>query len=126
MIRQPEFRTCFQVEIGSDQVFLIAGGETVSLRGHLYSLLVPQIDGRNTARQIARNLRSDMNPVHVYYGLSLLEKRGLIRETSRLDEQTVRLSDLLATDPLSFLRKLERTTVSVRSFSWGMHRSTVC
>jgi bacteriocin biosynthesis cyclodehydratase domain-containing protein len=116
MIRQPEFRTCFQVEITSDEVLLVGSEETISLRGQRYSMLVAEIDGHKTGPEIARNLRGRMSPIDVYHGMRLLEERGLIREASRLDEHTIRVSDLLATDPLSFERRLERSTVSVQSF----------
>ncbi len=115
MIRQPEFRTCFQVEIVSGQVFLVAADETIALRGQFYTMLASEIDGQKTAREIARSLRGRLSPVVVYHGLRLLEERGLIREASRLDEQTVRFSDLLATDPLSLSRRLDEATVSVQS-----------
>jgi ribosomal protein S12 methylthiotransferase accessory factor len=65
MIYKPRFRSHLRVE---------------GLDGPLWERLVPRIDGRNTAEEIADALQAELSPLDVAFGLSWLEEQGWIVE----------------------------------------------
>src|SRR5260370_5720374 len=46
--------------------------------GPLYPIVIPWIDGRRTAAEIAASLRSELAAEEVYFTLAMLEKQGLV------------------------------------------------
>lgn len=83
MIDRPAFHPCFHAEVvDPDAVFLIAETESYLLKGHLYALVAPLIDGRRTALEIVNQLTGQASMAEVYYALMQLEQKGYITEAA--------------------------------------------
>lgn len=93
MIHKPRFRSHLRIE---------------GLDGPLWERLVPRIDGRNTAEEIADALQAELSPLDVAFGLSWLEEQGWIVEAGGEGPLTG-LADALGLD----LRGLRERSVTL-------------
>jgi ribosomal protein S12 methylthiotransferase accessory factor len=68
--------------VGDELVFLIGERERLMLRGHLYNLVVPNLDGRRTVEEIIDALEERAPAHEIYHAISLLEERGYLTEVA--------------------------------------------
>jgi ribosomal protein S12 methylthiotransferase accessory factor len=80
MLNRPRFRPHFHVEVvPGEGVFLLSQARHSLLRGRLYELLAPWLDGR-TADDVCEQLRAEASPAEVYYALTQLERKDYLCE----------------------------------------------
>lgn len=79
VISRPAFNPYYTVySLGSDGVVLLSDDEPQLLRGRLYTLVVPLIDGRRTVEEIVSALAGQCSPAEVYFVLYRLEQKGYL------------------------------------------------
>jgi ribosomal protein S12 methylthiotransferase accessory factor len=117
MIRRPKFKNHFQVEIVEpDLVLLLSENDCIPLRGRLTTLLAPFVDGKHTVDDILKKVKGRATFGDVHYGLSLLEKAGVVIEGDETEPLGVAaFRDFLNVDPNLFRSRLEGASVSVVS-----------
>jgi ribosomal protein S12 methylthiotransferase accessory factor len=80
MLSRPRFRPHLHVEVvPGEGVVLLSDTKHCLLRGRLYELVVPWLDGR-TAGDVCERLRAEASPAEVYYALTLLERKDYLCE----------------------------------------------
>ena len=80
MLNRPRFRPHFHVEVvPGEGVFLLSDSRQTLLRGRLYELVAPWLDGR-TADDVCDQLRGKASPAEVYYALAQLERKDYLCE----------------------------------------------
>jgi ribosomal protein S12 methylthiotransferase accessory factor len=80
MLSRPRFRPHFHVQVvPGEGVFLVSDSRQTLLRGRLYELVAPWLDGR-TAADLCDRLRDQASPAEVYYALSQLERKEYLCE----------------------------------------------
>ena len=81
--RRPRLKRHLHAEvIGSEHVWLFSEGDHRVLESRLLAMLIPLIDGRNTAQDIADRLDGRARVADVLYGLWELEDAGYLSFTS--------------------------------------------
>lgn len=117
MIHRPAFKPHFSVHITPDGVVLLSEKGRTLLRGRLYSLVAPLVDGQRTDDEIASALEHCGPASEVYYVLSLLEQKGYISEAnSRLSRPEAAFWSLQDADPDDVAQRFERSAVTVGTF----------
>ncbi|AUX21847.1 hypothetical protein SOCEGT47_023420 [Sorangium cellulosum] len=66
--------------VGDETLFLVGERERFMLRGRLYRLLGPLLDGRRTEAELVAELAGAASPAEVGYALRRLEERGYLAE----------------------------------------------
>jgi ribosomal protein S12 methylthiotransferase accessory factor len=80
MLNRPRFRPHLHVEVVPEEgVFLLSDARQTLLRGRLYELMSPLLDGR-TADDVCQQLRGRASPATVYYALAQLERKDYLCE----------------------------------------------
>ena len=80
MLTRPRFQPHLRVAVVPDEgVFVLSGSKETLLRGRLYELVAPHVDGRTTD-EICDLLAEKVSPAHVYFTLSQLERNGYLIE----------------------------------------------
>lgn len=80
MLNRPRFRPHFHVEIvPGEGVVLLSDTRHSLLRGRLYELMIPWLDGRTTD-DVCAQLRAEASPAEVYYALTQLERKNYLCE----------------------------------------------
>jgi ribosomal protein S12 methylthiotransferase accessory factor len=80
MLNRPRFRPHFHVEVmPGEGVFLLSDSKQALLRGRLYELLTPWLDGR-PAEDLCNQLRGTASPAAVYYALAQMERKEYLCE----------------------------------------------
>jgi ribosomal protein S12 methylthiotransferase accessory factor len=78
MLNRPKFRPHLHVEVvPGEGVFLLSDSRQTLLRGRLYELVAPWLDGR-TADEVCDRLRDKASPAEVYYALAQLERKDYL------------------------------------------------
>jgi oxazoline/thiazoline synthase len=115
MLQLPQFRPHLQVEIveGTGIFLLSEHGQSV-LKGRLYELVVPLIDGRRSVNNIVEQLRNQAAPAEVCYALTQLERKGYLAECEEtLPAGEAALWAIQNIAPQAAARRLAETRVSV-------------
>ncbi|HEV3021173.1 MAG TPA: TOMM precursor leader peptide-binding protein, partial [Pirellulales bacterium] len=82
MLNRPRFKPHLHVTAVPDEgVFVLSGTTQALLRGRLYELVAPHIDGC-AADEICDRLAQQASAAQVYYTLAQLEKRGYLAEAA--------------------------------------------
>ncbi len=82
MLKRPTFCPHWHVEIvPGEGVFLLSDSRQTLLRGRLYELVAPWLDGR-TADEVCEQLRDRASPAEVYYALAQLELKDYLCEAA--------------------------------------------
>src|SRR4051794_4397796 len=80
MLNRPRFRPHFHVEVlPGEGVLLLSDTRHTLLRGRLYELVVPWLDGRTSA-EVCEQLRAEASPAEVFYALNQLERKEYLCE----------------------------------------------
>jgi len=118
MINKPKFKDHFHVEVSEPKVvFLLSEKEHFALRGRLYALLAPLIDGYHTVEQITEQLQGQASAAEVAYALKLLEQKRYITEAdSTLPTEVAAFWSLLDIDTKVATQRLQETRVSITAY----------
>lgn len=103
--------------VGGEGGFVLADNDHKLLEGILFERVLPQIDGRTRAADIARRLEGEFSDAEVRYALKLLEQRGLLAEAEGAaepgpDDALWSMLGIAEPDPV---RRPGAPTVSLRS-----------
>jgi ribosomal protein S12 methylthiotransferase accessory factor len=80
MIR-PTIAPWYRIEVvGSDAVCVLAAGREQMLRGRVYALLVPLLDGSRTTDELLDRLEPLCDGAEIYFALDTLQRRRLVLE----------------------------------------------
>ncbi len=115
MLTRPRFQPHVQLaSVPGEGVFVLSGARQSLLRGRLYELVTPHIDGR-TADEICERLAPEVSPAEVYYTLAQLEKKGyLVEDEDSLSGHDAAWWSLQKIDPQTAAQRLANNSVSVR------------
>jgi len=116
-LNRPRFRPHFHVEVvPGEGVLLLSDTRHSLLRGRLYELVVPWLDGR-TADDVCARLRAEASPAEVYYALTQLERKGyLCEEEPALPAAQAALWSSQQVAPRTAVRRLAERPVVVEAF----------
>jgi ribosomal protein S12 methylthiotransferase accessory factor len=117
MLARPLFKPHLHVERlpGEGILVLSEGGGTV-LRGRLYELVVPYLDGR-PADELYRELASNASVAEVHYTLGRLQQQGFLCDAEGWqDPQTAAFWTMQGDDPALAAQRLAEATVAVDGF----------
>ncbi|HEV3006524.1 MAG TPA: TOMM precursor leader peptide-binding protein, partial [Pirellulales bacterium] len=101
--------------VPEEGIFVLSGTKETLLRGRLYELVAPHVDGRG-ADEICDLLAQQASPAEVYYTLGQLEKRGYLAEADgALAAGSAAWWSTQQIDPRQAARRLSEARVSVSS-----------
>jgi ribosomal protein S12 methylthiotransferase accessory factor len=117
MLNRPRFRPHLHVEIvAGEGVFLLSDSRQTLLRGRLYELVAPWLDGR-TAEEVCYRLRGQASPAEVYFALTQMERKEyLCDEEEALPAGQAALWSSQQVTPAAAARRLAECPVVVRAF----------
>ncbi|BAY46203.1 hypothetical protein SAMD00079811_38110 [Scytonema sp. HK-05] len=130
MLNKPQLKNCFQVEsVESESVFLISDRNSFLLRGHLYQLLTPMLNGQHSVDEIVDKILPELLPrnasaqelistsANVYYALMQMEQQGYITESDiTLPSALTAFCETLNVSPQEANCRLQRTKIAVKTF----------
>jgi len=116
MLNRPKFRPHFHVEVmPGEGVLLLSDSRQTLLRGRLYELVTPWLDGR-TAEDVCNQLRDTASPAAVYYALAQLDRKDyLCEEEEALPAGQAALWSSQQVAPATAARRLAERPVVVRA-----------
>jgi len=117
MILQPKFKQCYRCEIvPSEGIFLISEKEYFLLRGSVYIMLAPLLDGQHTVEEIIDILADQLSAPEIVYLLDHLQSQGYITEAdSSVPAEKAAFWEMLKVEPEIAEKRLKETIVSVVS-----------
>lgn len=117
MLSRPRVCPHFHVEVvPGEGVLLLSDTRHSLLRGRLYELLVPRLDGR-PADDVCEQVRAEASPAEVYYALTQLERKGyLCEEEPALPAGQAALWSSQQVTPGTAVRRLAERTVVVSAY----------
>jgi bacteriocin biosynthesis cyclodehydratase domain-containing protein len=119
MPRPLELKHHLRAEPASDDAVLLIGErERFLLRGRVYGLLVPLLDGRRTAEELAAALAAETSAAEVDHALRRLSQRGYLVEASPAPPEIAGFWQALGEDAGLAARRLAETPVAVRAGSF--------
>jgi bacteriocin biosynthesis cyclodehydratase domain-containing protein len=115
MLRRPQFKPHFRIEfVDGAGILLLSEHSHSVLKGRLYQLVVPLIDGHRSVNDIVEQLRDQTDPAKVYYALARLEGKGCLAECEEtLPSAEAALWAIQNIAPHAAVRQLANTRVSV-------------
>ncbi len=114
--KRPLLRPHLKLEVVEGHgAFILSGSGQIVLRGRLYELVTPLLDGR-PVEDVCYQLRSLVEPAKVFYTINKLEQRGLIYDATDQPELTgvARWSEQ-GMNPAEALNSFSSKTVTVKS-----------
>ncbi|MBV9947462.1 MAG: TOMM precursor leader peptide-binding protein [Myxococcales bacterium] len=106
------------VPAGKGLVFLIGEQDRFLLKGRLYELVVPLVDGRRSVADIVDALGGRASPPEVLYVLGALREKGYTTEaTPLLPAETAGFFEALGLDPTSVTAALREVAVGIDSLA---------
>ncbi len=117
MLNRPVFCPHFHVEIvAGEGVFLLSNSRQTLLRGRLYQLVAPWLDGRTSA-DVCERLRGKASPAEVYYALTQMERKAYLCEKEEtLPAGQAALWSCQQIVPAAAARRLAECSIVVRAF----------
>jgi oxazoline/thiazoline synthase len=117
MLNRPVFCPHFHVEIvAGEGVFLLSSTRQTLLRGRLYQLVAPWLDGRTSA-DVCERLRGKASPAEVYYALTQMERKDYLCEKEEtLPADQAALWSCQQIVPAAAARRLAERSIVVRAF----------
>ncbi|HEY9597758.1 MAG TPA: TOMM precursor leader peptide-binding protein, partial [Cyanophyceae cyanobacterium] len=118
MRSKPKFKAHFHVEVAPPKhVFLLSEKGHFTLKGRLYALLVPFLNGHHTVDEMVEQLQGKASATEVNHALTLLEQKGYITEADDiLSSEASAFWHLLDTDTTVAVQRSQETQVSVTAF----------
>ncbi|HEY3963894.1 MAG TPA: TOMM precursor leader peptide-binding protein [Planctomycetaceae bacterium] len=125
MFTRPRFKPHLRLAVVPDEgVFVLSGAKQVLLRGRLYSLVAPLMDGK-TPDEICTELADEVSAAEVFYTLGQLEHKGFLAEAQEtLPPADAAWWSLQQVDPQTAARRLSETPISVRGI--GLDPEPLC
>jgi ribosomal protein S12 methylthiotransferase accessory factor len=119
MLARPRFKPHLRVAtVPEEGVFVLSGAKQAILRGRLYELVVPYVDGRSPD-DICDLLRPHVSPAEVYFTLSQLERKELLHDaddSAPLPADEAEWWSRQDIDPQKAARRLLERTVGLQAF----------
>lgn len=118
MYDKPRFQPHFSTYIIDDEkaVFLISEHGHFVLKGKLYCLLAPLLNGEHSLDDIIDLLSDQVSIAEIYYALSVMEKKGYITEAeNRYPIEQQAFWSALGVGPKTAGDKLGKSSVSIMS-----------
>ncbi len=125
MLTRPKFKPHLQLAtVPEEGIFVLSGGKESLLRGSLYQLVIPQINGC-PADEICDRLAGQASAAQVYFTLGQLEKKGYLTESEE-DAPCRRCRVVVAATnrPTDRARRLAESSVMVHGL--GIHVEPLC
>ncbi|MDD2422006.1 MAG: TOMM precursor leader peptide-binding protein [Heliobacteriaceae bacterium] len=119
MVKKPVFKYFYRVETVIDEqaVFLLSERKSFLLKGRLYALLAPLLDGSRTVDEIINRLIGQASPAEVEYALKVMESKGYIEEGDDfLSREQAAFWSALGSEAKDAAARLQSIKVSVTSF----------
>ena len=115
MMRRPRFKPHLRVEIvAGEGVFLLSEMSQKVLRGRLYELVAPCLDGR-ALEEVFAQLRGRISRAELYYTLGQLEQKGYLAEyDDRVSPGEAGLYSMQGVDPQSAAARLAEMPLTLR------------
>src|SRR4051812_5599888 len=115
MIYRPKFKPHLHVEIVEGQgVFVLSELNQEVLKGQLYELVAPLINGNRSLEEIASCLKGRTSPAKVYYTVTKLEERGfLCASDDSLPLGEAALWPIQNINPQEAVKRLTESSVSI-------------
>ncbi|AUX23790.1 hypothetical protein SOCEGT47_043200 [Sorangium cellulosum] len=98
-----------------ERVFLVGEADQFMLRGALYRLVVPLVDGRRSIAAILDQLDGQASPPEILYALTMLEERGYAAEVSPSPSPEAGFWQALGLDAPRAAERLAATAVAVEA-----------
>src|SRR5262245_26303548 len=113
----PSFKTHWQVHVIPGEGVVFQAEQTArALRGAVYELVVPLIDGRTSVDDIVGALAGQVDPVTILHALARLELGGYVTDSKAdVPAPAGAFWHGIGLDPVEALAALERSTVAVRT-----------
>ncbi len=117
MLKRPRFHPHLRVEtVPGEGVFLLSPSQQVLLRGRLYELIAPHLDG-GTADELCEKLQDRASAAEVFYTLEQLErKKYLCEEESLLSEGEAAHWSSQGIAPATAVGRLAARPIAVQAF----------
>ncbi|HQU44351.1 MAG TPA: TOMM precursor leader peptide-binding protein [Pirellulales bacterium] len=114
MLTRPSFKPHLRVAVVPEEgVFVLSGANETLLRGRLYELVVPHLDGRS-ADEICDRVAPRLSAAQVYFTVAQLEKKGFLAEAcDELPREEAAWWSMQQIDPLAASRRLAAVGVSI-------------
>jgi len=78
MLSRPRLKSHLQLAVVPDEgTYVVSSAKQVLLRGRLYNLVIPLLNGMSTD-EICAQLTEQASPAEVFYTLGVLEKKGFL------------------------------------------------
>jgi ribosomal protein S12 methylthiotransferase accessory factor len=118
MTHPVHFKAHLRVEaVPGEGVFLLSEKGQAVLRGRLYELVVPLLDGRHTADDLADQLDGQLSSAEVYHVLGRLQKKGYLAEgNGAVPNGQSAFWHIQDIDPDAAARRLSEATISITAF----------
>ena len=115
MMERPAFKPHIRVAaLSGEGVFLLTERGYRVLRGRLFELVAPLIDGQRREEDLVEELRREVSAAEVFYVLELLEKKGLLLESrERGSPDMTAFWTARGFDPDAADRRLQESRVSL-------------
>jgi ribosomal protein S12 methylthiotransferase accessory factor len=116
-LRYPTFASHLHVEVlPREGVLLLAEEDVLHLRGQVFRVLAPLLDGSRTVEEIVETASASLSAAEVHYGLGRLEQKGVLVEAAP-DEPPAFAAfwHSLGVDPRDARRRLTESAVEVVS-----------
>lgn len=112
-MRRPLLRPSLSpVRVPGEGLFLLSEARSVHLSGRAFELLVPELDGRRGADELALALADRLSPAETFYALARLERDGLLIEADeRLTAPAAAWWDLVGQSPATAAARLSGARV---------------
>lgn len=119
MTYRPQFKRCFRCTlVPSEGIILQSEQGSLLLRGAVYFLLAPLLNGRHTVDEIVARIHDQVSAIEALYALELLHQEGYIVDAiPSVPSEQAAFWDLLNVNPQTAVRRLQEATVSI--FSLG-------
>ncbi len=117
MLKHPRFKPHLRVQvIPGEGAFVVSDARQALLRGRLYEVVVPSVDGR-PADDLCDHLQEQVAPAEVYFVLGQLEQKGfLCEEDVSVPPREAALWSAQEIDPPAAARRLAQTPIVVHGF----------
>ena len=115
-ISRPILRPNYRLEVVEGHgAFILSNSEQIVLRGSLYELVTPLLDGR-PVEDVCKNLAGQVPPAKVFFTVKKLEQRGLVTESDDrpTDANAARWSEQ-GIDPVAATINFAEKTVSLKA-----------